>query len=144
MIFIFSWIYSCFIPYLKDFVLVFKIIIKLVAYFFILEEFNYTKIIFKFIFLKIPPSEGRLVGRPYLVCLIENLFKHVHEKGGNHELHIWSSLYFQLVSQLIFFCILICIFYICMLQTLNSINFDWYLYFHAYIWFDCAYNSFTS
>jgi len=35
VIFKFSWIYSYFIPYLKDFVLVFKIIIKLVALFFI-------------------------------------------------------------------------------------------------------------
>ena len=48
MTFMFSWIYSCFITYLKDFVLVFKIIIKLVAYFLIFGRvFNYVKIIFK-------------------------------------------------------------------------------------------------
>jgi len=40
VIFMFSWIYTYFVSYLKDIVLVFKIIIKLVAYFFILEEFS--------------------------------------------------------------------------------------------------------
>ena len=41
---------------------------------------------------------------------------------------------FELVSQLIIF--FVCsyfVFYICMLQTSNSINFDWYLHFHTYI-----------
>ena len=71
VIFIFSWIHSCFIPYLKDFVLVYKIIIKLVALFFILVEFFK---LYQILFLKTPNFKGRLDGRPCLLCLNEYLW----------------------------------------------------------------------
>ena len=115
VIFKFHGIYYCFIPYLKDFVPVFKFFIKLVAYFFILVEFSNMLNLFSNLFLKTPTHNGRLDGRPCLVCIIKNLFKHVHEMGGReYELYTWFSLCFQLVSQLIFIlythiCLYICI-----------------------------------
>ena len=101
-----------------------------------LVEFSIMLKLFSNLFWKSLPIKRRLVGRPCLVCIIENLFKHVHEMGGReYELYTWFSLCFQLVSQLIFFCILIFMFsYICILQTSNSINFDCYLLFHTYIY----------
>ena len=70
-----SWIYTCFIPYLKDFVQVFKIIIKLVAYFFILEEFSIMLKLFSNPIFESPPSKGGWIGDHALYTLIENLFK---------------------------------------------------------------------
>ena len=132
----FSWIYSFFIPYLKDFVLVYKIIIKLVALFFILVEFsNMLKLFSNSYFWKPLPSKGSWMGDHTLYAQIENPFKHVHEYGDRYELYTWSSLYFQLVYQLIFSCLYTHLWfsiYVCF-KTLKSINFYWYLLFHTYI-----------
>ena len=65
----FHGIYSCFIPYLKDFVLVCKIILKLVHILHFGRVFKLVKIIFKSYFWKPLPSKGWLDGRPCLVCL---------------------------------------------------------------------------
>ena len=96
----FHGIYSYFIPYLKDFVLVFKIIIKLVTYFFVLEViFQLCLNYFHILFWKSLPSKGGWLGDRALYAHIENLFKHVHEMSGReYELYTWFSLYFHLVS----------------------------------------------
>ena len=57
----FSWIYSCFIPYLKDFVLVYKFSIKLVRILHFGRVFKYAKLIFKLIFEN-PYQRLRAVG----------------------------------------------------------------------------------
>ena len=61
-------IYSYFIPYLKDFVLVFQIYHKTSCVILHLEEFSIMLNLFSNLFLKTPSIEGWLDGRPCLIC----------------------------------------------------------------------------
>ena len=74
------WTYSCFIPYLKDFVLVFKIIFKTSPYSSIGRAFKHIKIFSNHIFEN--SYLQRAIGWATMPCMrkIENLFKHVHER----------------------------------------------------------------
>ena len=65
---VFHEISSCFIPYLKDFVLVFKIVIKLVAVFSLLVEFSNMLNLFSNLFLK-TPTHLRVVGSATMPCM---------------------------------------------------------------------------
>ena len=77
---VFYGIYFCFIPYLKDFVLVYKFFIKLVRILHCGRVFQQT--IFSNLFLKTLPITGGWLGDHAVYVHIENLFKHVHEMGG--------------------------------------------------------------
>ena len=89
---------------------------------------------FQIIFLKTPPKGGWL-GDHALYTLIEYLLNLCMNRvvGMSYTL---DSHYISIGITIDFFyvCILICVFHICMLQTSNSINFDWYLLFHTYIY----------
>ena len=99
--------------------------------------------IFSNLFLKTLPIEGRLVGRPYLVCLILKILLNMCMKWvvGNmsytFDLIMFSVSIigsFQLVLLLTFFFYThICFLYM-YAYTSNSINFDWYSIFHTYIY----------
>ena len=99
------------------------------------EFSNYVKNIFKSYFWKpLLTPKGGWMGDHALYALIENLFNMCMNRVVGmsyildpHYIFNWyHNWYFHV-------CILICVFYICMLQTSNSINFDWYLIFHTYI-----------
>ena len=88
--------------------------------------------LFSNLFLKTPSIEGWLDGRPFLVSLIENLFKQVHDwvEGMSYTLdshcvfnwyHNWYFVYSYLFIYMY-------------ASTSNSINFNWYLIFHIYIY----------
>jgi len=74
VIFIFSWIHSCFIPYLKDFVLIYKIIIKLVRILQIGRVFKPVEIFSSPIFENLYQPKGGWIGDHALYAQIENLF----------------------------------------------------------------------
>ena len=101
--FMFLWIYSCFILYLKDLILVFKIIFKLVFIPQLVVIFKYVQIFFKSYFWKSLPTLGRMVERRCLICPYWISFKLVHDKGGRYELYTWSSCYCIFVYSYMFF-----------------------------------------
>ena len=68
VVFIYYGIYICFIPFLKDFVLVFKIIIKLVSYSSIGRVFKYVKRVSNLIFEN--PYHPRTVGWAIMSCVL--------------------------------------------------------------------------
>ena len=76
---VFHGIYSYFIPYLKDFVLVFIIIFKLVI---ILQLIEFSKMLklFSILCLKTHHPMGGWMGDQALCAQIENLFKQVHDR----------------------------------------------------------------
>ena len=114
----------CFIPYLKDFVLVYKFF-HLTSCGILRYGRVFKHILFSNLFLKTPTIKGRLVGRPCLVCsLLKIHFKHVHEMGGRkYELYTWSYYSFNWYHWILSiginndtsFCILIYIFDLCLL-----------------------------
>ena len=117
-IFMFSWIYTCFIPYLKDLGLVFKIIIKLARILHFGRVFKHVKIILKSYFWK--PYHLRVAGWAIMHCMLKlKIFVNMCMKGRYYEFYTWSSLYFQLVSQLILLSLYthICVFYICIVSN---------------------------
>ena len=118
-----------------DFVLVFKIIIKLVAvFFFLVEFFKYIKIIFNSYFWKPLPFKGRLDRQPCLVCSKLKIFRHMHEREVVWVIQLILIIFSIGITIDILF-VYSYVFYIYyMVQTSNSINFDWYLYFHTYIY----------
>ena len=106
--------------------------------------FKLIKIIFKILFFENPfHQKGGRMGdhalwaklKIFLTCAEREVI--MSYTLDPHHIFIWyHDWYFFVYSYFVF--------YICMLQTSNSINFDWYLYFHTYMWFDCAYIIFTS
>ena len=83
--------------------------------FFILVEFSIVLKLFSNLFLKTRTHHGRLVGRPCLVCIIENLFELVLEMGGReYELYTCPHCIFNWYHNWYLFCILIFIsIYVC-------------------------------
>ena len=69
------------------------------------------------------PYHQRAVGWATMPCMLKlKIILTCAWKGSNYELYTWSSLCFQLISQLIFILYTHICFYICMLKTSNSIN----------------------
>ena len=88
------------------------------------------------------------MGDHALYAFIENHFKHEHDWVVGNMRYTFDIIVvsigiigsFQLVSILTFFFVCILIYFLWMYAlTSNSINFDWYLTFHTYICFVCAY-----
>jgi len=109
-----SWIYSCFIPFLKDFVLVYKFFIKLVRILHFGRVFKFAKLILKLIFEN--PYLQRAVGWAIMPCmlLIENPFQTCAWKGSSMSYILDLHHVFQLVSQLIFLVVYSCLFFLYM------------------------------
>ena len=92
VIFMFHEKYFYFIPYLKDFVLVFKFFIKLVRILHMVE-FSYMLNLFSNIFLK-TPTHLRAVGWATIPCMlfIENLFKTCAWYGSGKWCKKWTPI----------------------------------------------------
>ena len=96
--------------------------------------FKHVIIIFKLIFENSYPI--RAVGWATMPCmlLIENQFKHVHEREVVWVIHLILIIFLIGIPIDIFmFVYSSLVFYICMFQISKSINFYWYLLFHTYI-----------
>ena len=135
----FSWIYSFFIPYLKDFVLVYKIIIKLVALFFILVEFsNMLKLFSNPIFENSYLPKGGWMGDHALYAQIENLFNMCMNKEVIMSYLLDSHYIFNWYHNWYFYiCILIFVFsiYVWFKLQIVSISIGIYIFIHIYmIW----------
>ena len=131
----------CFIPCLKDFVLVYKVFHITRSYSSLWKSFS-NILYFQTYFLKPLSFYGQLVGRPCLLCLILKIILNMCMKwvvgSMSYTLDlILSSIgiigFFQLVSLLTFFLYTHMFLYICA-YTSNNINFGWYSIFHTYIY----------
>jgi len=119
------WIYSCFIPYLKDFVLVYKFSMELVCILHFGRVFKYAKLIFKLIFEN-PYQCRRAVGWTIMSCmlLIENPFIHVHEREVTWVIYLILIIFSIGITIDIFMIVYsFLVFYICMLHISKGINF---------------------
>ena len=106
----------------------------------------FKRTLFSNLFLKTLPSKGGWMGDHAHVCFIVKIILNVNMIGRIGYMRYTFDIivvsigiigFFQLVSILTFLYTHI---FVCMYAFISySINFDWYLTFHTYICFICAY-----
>ena len=90
---------------LKDFLLVFKNIFKLVSILQMVEFSNYAYLLSNHNFWKPLPFKGGWMGDHALYTLLEYLLNLCMIRGGKYELYTWSSLYFYWYQNWYFICL---------------------------------------